>query len=150
MSATQLDSLLEKLDESANVRAVFGDPIERDDRTVVPVARIAFGFGGGFGESHGVESDDGDDEERDATPGERGENAGGDDRDEADGDVPRTGGVAESEGGGGGGGGVATPVGALEISDDGTRFVRFGDRRRSLALLVAGCVVGWLAGRRGG
>ncbi|WP_135853980.1 spore germination protein GerW family protein [Halorussus salinus] len=146
MSATQLDSLMEHLNGSANVRAVFGDPIERDDRTVVPVARVAFGFGGGFGESHGVESDDRDDEERGATPGERDEEAGADDRGEADGD-DRTG-VAESEGGGGGGGGVATPVGALEIGDDGTRFVRFGDRRRSLALLVAGCVVGWLAGRR--
>jgi uncharacterized spore protein YtfJ len=33
----------------ASVRAVFGDPIERGDATVVPVARVRWGFGGGTG-----------------------------------------------------------------------------------------------------
>ncbi|WP_267642697.1 GerW family sporulation protein [Haloarchaeobius amylolyticus] len=47
-------------------------------------------------------------------------------------------------GGGYGGGVVTTPVGALEISDGETRFVRL-DERRSLARgVVAGAIVGAL------
>lgn len=45
----ELRDLIDGLHESANVTTVFGDPIERDGRTVVPVARVAYGFGGGFG-----------------------------------------------------------------------------------------------------
>ncbi len=36
---------------------MFGDPIERGDRTVVPVARVAFGFGGGYGSGGKAESE---------------------------------------------------------------------------------------------
>ncbi|UPV76394.1 hypothetical protein M0R89_19735 (plasmid) [Halorussus limi] len=119
MSVTQIESIVERLQESANVRSVFGDPVERGDRTVVPVARVAFGFGGGYGESHDAETTDGGSE-------------GG-------------------TGGGGGGGAAATPVGALVISDDGTKFVRFADRRRrSLALFGLGVVVGALLSRGSG
>ena len=49
------DQLLERLAEQvgakANVHAVFGEPITRDDLTVVPVARVRWGFGGGGGRS---------------------------------------------------------------------------------------------------
>jgi hypothetical protein len=34
---------------SAATRAVFGEPIERDGRTVITVARCRYGFGGGRG-----------------------------------------------------------------------------------------------------
>ncbi|WP_435360810.1 GerW family sporulation protein [Haloarchaeobius sp. DFWS5] len=43
-------STVEQLRDSAHVRTVYGDPVERDDRTVVPIARVAYGFGGGVGE----------------------------------------------------------------------------------------------------
>jgi uncharacterized spore protein YtfJ len=33
----------------ANVRSVFGDPITRDDVTVIPVASVYVGFGAGLG-----------------------------------------------------------------------------------------------------
>jgi len=46
-----LDRLAERLGGRASVKAVFGDPIERDDLTVVPVARVRWGFGGGSGTS---------------------------------------------------------------------------------------------------
>lgn len=53
------DSFLQRLAESvgarANVRAVFGEPIERGELTVVPVARVRWGFGGGSGEGSGEE-----------------------------------------------------------------------------------------------
>jgi uncharacterized spore protein YtfJ len=112
MSVSQIESIVERLQHSATVRSVFGDPIERGDRTVVPVARVGFGFGGGYG-------------------------SGGDEESEQSG-----------QGGGGGGGATATPVGALEITDGDTRFVRFEERRRSLGLLVLGLVVGVLLGKR--
>jgi uncharacterized spore protein YtfJ len=104
-----LREALTTLRENSGVETVYGDPIERDGRTVVPAAKVAYGFGGGFG----------------------------------------TGGTDEDGSGGGGGGGVAaSPLGALEVTDDGTRFVRFQDRRRTLALALVAAAVGYLLGRR--
>ncbi|HEY5224779.1 MAG TPA: spore germination protein GerW family protein [Microbacteriaceae bacterium] len=40
--------------KNAGVRSVYGDPVELDGVTIVPVALVAFGFGGG--------SDSGDEE----------------------------------------------------------------------------------------
>jgi uncharacterized spore protein YtfJ len=44
-----VERIAERVGAKANVRAVFGDPIERDGITVIPVARIRWGFGGGAG-----------------------------------------------------------------------------------------------------
>ncbi|MDQ3937737.1 MAG: sporulation protein [Chloroflexota bacterium] len=44
-----LERLVERVGGKASVRAVFGDAIERDEVTVVPVARVRWGFGGGAG-----------------------------------------------------------------------------------------------------
>ena len=46
----EMAAVTERLQDSANARTVFGDPVERDGRTVIPVARLAYGFGGGFGD----------------------------------------------------------------------------------------------------
>jgi Sporulation protein YtfJ (Spore_YtfJ) len=46
-----LDGLAERIGARASVTAVFGEPIERGDLTVVPVARVRWGFGGGSGSS---------------------------------------------------------------------------------------------------
>jgi uncharacterized spore protein YtfJ len=105
-----LPDVFEDVVDSATVRRVYGDPVEADGRTVLPVARVAYGVGGG----HGAGSD--------------GEETG--------------------EGWGGGGGAAARPVGALEISDAGTRFVRYADPRRLLGALLAGVALGYLLGRR--
>jgi hypothetical protein len=45
-----LDAMAERIGARASVTAVFGEPIERGDVTVIPVARIRWGFGGGQGE----------------------------------------------------------------------------------------------------
>lgn len=42
-------SVVESLRERAGVRSVYGDPVAVGDRTLVPVARVAYGFGGGSG-----------------------------------------------------------------------------------------------------
>src|SRR5262244_3622817 len=48
-----VNEILERIGEAvgrgANVSAVFGEPVQRDGLTVVPVARARFGFGGGGG-----------------------------------------------------------------------------------------------------
>ena len=46
---TTLDRIAERLATSASARAAFGEPVERDGITVIPVARIRWGFGGGSG-----------------------------------------------------------------------------------------------------
>jgi uncharacterized spore protein YtfJ len=54
------DRLLERLAEligaKAGVQTVFGEPVTRDDLTVIPVARVRWGFGGGGGRADGPPS----------------------------------------------------------------------------------------------
>src|SRR3989304_2693696 len=88
--ATQL---ADRVGLRANARAVFGDPVERDGVTVIPVAKVRYGFGGGGGGGMSGKSLD--------------------DMDES----PEMG-----EGGGGGGGMMASPVGYIEITKNGARF----------------------------
>jgi len=48
-----IDELFTRLDElqkSANVNAVFGQPVQVGEKTIVPIASVAYGFGLGFGE----------------------------------------------------------------------------------------------------
>jgi uncharacterized spore protein YtfJ len=44
-----LQGISESLGTTANAKSVFGEPIQAGDKTVVPVAKVAYGFGGGFG-----------------------------------------------------------------------------------------------------
>lgn len=60
-------------------------------------------------------------------------------------------GRSPERGGGGGGGAIAAwPIGAIEVSSEGTRFVPVTDPRRSLAAVCVGLAIGWLLGRRAG
>jgi uncharacterized spore protein YtfJ len=60
-----LEPITSKLQSVASVKHVFGDAVTAGDHIVIPVARIAFGFGGGAAEGS-------------ATPGSsRGEGVGG-------------------------------------------------------------------------
>ena len=50
MNATDLlQKIGETLGSTATVKSVFGEPIHANGKTVVPVAKVAYGFGGGFG-----------------------------------------------------------------------------------------------------
>jgi len=109
--------IIEAVRDHAGVETAFGEPIEREGRTVVPVARVAYGFGGGFGEGDEVT----DDEEGTVESG--------------------------GSGGGGGGGAVTRPLGVIEVTDHETRFVPLGDRRRSLVVAGVAFVFGLLLGR---
>ena len=111
-----LESIGEKLGSTATVKSVYGEPIQANGKTVIPIAKVAYGFGAGFGSGHG----------------KRGSNheAGPDGR--------------HGEGGGGGGGVRAFPAGALEITDSGTRFVPFMDLRPVALAFAAGALLATL------
>ena len=115
--------LAERVGAQANVRAVFGEPIERDGLVVVPVAKVRWGFGGGAG--------------RGPLPGVDpaiGTNAGGMDSAEAELEGSSSGG---GSGQGGGGGVTADPIGWLEISDGGAEFKPIVPAMPSPAFLLA-------------
>lgn len=54
-----LDRMAQRLSATASAAAIFGAPIERGDVTIVPVARAAYGFGGGNGTRNGDEGSGG-------------------------------------------------------------------------------------------
>ena len=96
----------------------FGAPIERDGHTLIPVARVSFGYGLGFGRGMGTgRGKDGADE-----------------------------GAGEGEGGGGGGGGSSSPVAVIDISRDDVEIKPVPDPTRiTLASFAfAGWFVFWL------
>ena len=95
--------LAERVGAHANVRAVFGEPIEREGLVVVPVAKVRWGFGGGAG--------------RGPLPGAPGASADAAGEPELEGTMPGGG-----SGQGGGGGVTADPIGWLEITDEGAEF----------------------------
>lgn len=107
--------ILQSLKESivtANVKAVYGEPVAAQGRTIIPVAKIIYGYGGGGG-TGGVGSD------------------------------------KHGEGGGGGGAARAIPVGVVEVSDQGTRFVSISDRRKLAGAVAMGIGLGiWMGWRR--
>jgi len=120
-----LENIGQKLGSTATVKTVYGEPIQANGKIVVPIAKVAYGFGAGFGTGHGKH---GSDHEGGA------HEAGSDGR--------------HGEGGGGGGGVRAFPAGALEITDSGTRFVPFVDLRPLAVAFAAGAFLGALFLRR--
>ena len=56
--AETLHSLGDQLQVGASVRNVYGDPVDVGGRTVIPIARVSYGFGAGGGArgSEGAES----------------------------------------------------------------------------------------------
>ena len=50
-AAGLLETVLERIGLNAGAKAVFGDPIEREDLTVIPVAQMIIGTGAGGGTS---------------------------------------------------------------------------------------------------
>jgi len=100
-----VERMAERVGGKASVRAVFGDPIERAGVTVIPVAKVRWGFGGGAGRG----------------PIPVGPGIAGQEAPQTSLDDPA--GRAQSGSGTGGGGGVtADPIGYLEIGPDGATF----------------------------
>lgn len=117
--------IAELLERSLSIRHVYGEPVQHGDTTVIPVAKVAYGFGAGGG--------------RGPARGRTGAADAG-----ASSQENRT----DAQGAGGGGGVRMTPVGALEIGPDGVRFIRLHPLAPWLAAAALGFVVGWLFARR--
>lgn len=115
-------SFKDTLLSNATVKTVYGDPVTFADRTIVPVARVAYGFGGGFGSRLKAVGGPAANEGNFRGPGE--------------------------EGGGGGGGVAALPVGVVEVTATRTRFIRFGEEKRLAAAIGAGLLLGWWIGTK--
>jgi len=114
-----VERLADRLGSSAHATAVFGEPIERDGVTVIPVAKARWGVGGGGGRPPARAGEG---------PGER--PAG-----------------PEGESTGGGGGVAVAPVGFIEVSADGARFRRIVDEGAIVALAAMGLVAFAIAWR---
>ncbi len=97
----RLEAFLQQLRRNVGVETVYGTPIYLGNRTIVPIAKIGYGFGGVGGEGNNRV----------------------------------------------GGGATAKPVGVLEITSDGTQFIRFSESRRTLAAVGIGIVLGVLLTR---
>ena len=52
----RLESMFEPLTRSASVKSVYGEAISANGKTIIPVARVAYGFGGGRGSKPGARS----------------------------------------------------------------------------------------------
>ena len=124
-SPAPFGAIAELFERSLNIHHVYGEPVQNGDTTVIPVARVALGFGGGGGR-------------RSSRLGK-----GRDDGESADKGIG-----SEPEGAGGGGGARMTPVGALEIGPHGTRFIHFRDVTPWFGAAAVGLVAGWLLGRK--
>lgn len=115
-SLIMADNFMEKvasgLGQTASVKNVFGDPIEVGDKKIIPVARIAYGFGGGYGQGA-----------KNKIPKQTNELS-------SETQLPA------GEGAGGGGGMYARAKGVFEISSEGTKFIS-ADANTQLLMGVA-------------
>lgn len=123
-----VERIAERLGAHATVKAVFGDPVERDGITIIPVAKVRWGFGGGAG---GGPLGAGPASWTDGTAGVAGID------DSTVGDARQGGGSLGGFGSGGGGAVTAEPVGYLEIGPDGATFIPISPVMPSPGFLLA-------------
>lgn len=110
-----IERIAKGISQNTSVKYVYGDPIQSGNKTIIPVASIAYGFGGGYGQ--------GPDKKKNTTN----TNAAID-------------GAPNAEGAGGGGGVRATLKGVYEITPEATRFIPASNTKQ----LLTGIVIGFL------
>lgn len=111
-----IERIASTLGQNASVKNVFGEPIQVGEKTIIPVARIAYGFGGGSGRS------------------EKNKKQTGDSDAHADLKEPF------AKAAGGGGGFNATAKGIYEVSPSCTRFIPANAKKQ----ILLGVFVGFL------
>ena len=99
MSLDQLFSIAESARETTDWSAAFGEPQTVGEQTIIPVAKVTYGFGLGFGQGVAPTEEDQPADDEDAAQQ-----------------------TQSGEGGGTGGGARVTPVGTIVVSPDGVRF----------------------------
>ena len=120
---TPFEPIAEVFERNLSVRHVYAEPVHHGDTTVIPVAKVAYGFGAGAGRRPAPRSGE--------IARSTAEAAG-----------------AEAQGGGGGGGARLTPIGALEVGPHGTRFIRYNELPRLAGAFALGLGVGVLLASR--
>ena len=120
---TPFEPIAEVFERNLSVRHVYAEPVHHGDITVIPVAKVAYGFGAGAGRRPAARSGE--------MASSTAEAAG-----------------AEAQGGGGGGGARLTPIGALEVGPHGTRFIRYNELPRLAGAFALGLGVGVLLASR--
>ena len=116
---TRLLDTFDAMRKEANVNACFGAPVTVEGQTVIPIAKVGYGFGVGTGHP-------------------RASKAGG----REDFSIPSSGGQ-----GGGGGGLTSSPIGVIEIGPEGVRLEPILDQQRVaiVTMLVAAWSIFWLS-----
>ena len=116
-NANFIENIATRLGQSATVKNVYGEPIVAGDKTIIPVAQVALGFGGGYGKGgkkflheRNLEDENGK--------------------------------AKDGEGLGGGGGMFARPKGVYEISPQGTRFIPANFMKELLTAAFVGFLIG--------
>jgi len=123
-----LELLAQQLTGDTSVRKVFGEPIVAQGKMIIPVARLAFGFGGGYGKNN-------------KPAHQRKESSGA----FADEDAP---GKPGGSGMGLGGGMIARPIGVIEVTMERTRFIPLNATRYVALGAVIGLVISRLWRKR--
>ena len=116
-----VEKLASQFSQSASVKNVFGEPVQVGEKTIIPVAQVAYGLGGGHGKGRKKPG-----KKMNAEPGTQPE----------DNDVV-------GEGGGVGGGIYARPKRVYEITPACTRFIPASNTKQ--LLIAAG--IGFLLSR---
>lgn len=116
-AAAKVNSQVDEMLSRMNTSAVFGEPIQQGDLTLIPVGSVLYGFGSGQGYGRG----------KDEKAGE---------------DAP----TGEGAGAGGGGGGMARPLGFIKIDPSGAKWEPTMDMTRVSVggMLLAGWIVFWV------
>ncbi len=100
----------ERIQAQAGIQKVYGEPIETQGKTIIPIAKVAFGYGIGIGNLSNASEDA-------ANPNSEAMRGGG---------------------AGGGGGASIVPVGVIEITTERTRFIPINDWKAKGGVFMAG------------
>jgi uncharacterized spore protein YtfJ len=120
-----IEKLAALFGQNASVKNVYGEPVKVGDKTIIPVAQIAYGLGGGYGQKKGNRKKPPLNSEEASLPEENKPLAG--------------------EGAGGGGGLYAKPNGVYEVTANGTRFIPAHNAKELLMAAAIGFLIrGWL------
>ncbi len=111
-----IERIASSMGQNASVKNVFGEPIRVGEKTIVPVAHIAYGFGGGSGKRNKKKKKD---DAKDAVHGEE---------------------EPVAKGTGGGGGFKASAKGVYEITPTCTRFIPANPTQK----ILIGVAIGYL------
>lgn len=117
-----LETLASRFGQNASVKNVYGEPITAQGKTIIPVAKIAMGLGGGYGHKNGKHQNASTD------AGQADDNKG--------------------EGAGAGGGMYATAKGIYEVTNKCTRFIPANATKQMLTIAAMAFITGRWMGRR--